>query len=428
MKLNMKSYGVKDAFLGTETRFADGVLTIHTKELEKRLLLDEDQIESVDIALAKPGNKTRIIHILDAIEPRIKEGGGASTFPGLLGPPHRVGHGVTNRFAGMSVLTCAEFPEYDPDSMMGANEGVVDMAGPGAVLSPFGKTFNLALIFKRKKQATTEEFHKAIRMAGFKAATYLAETVKEIEPDNETQYSLERSGGLTGLPRIAHICLLSSLSLPLRESFIYGYPVGGMLPTALHPNEMLDGAVVGNYYIYGGVRNPTYFYQNNPILQELYKKHGKELNLIGVILTRAGDTSTTRKLNQAAMAAGIAKLMQIDGVIVSANAGGQQLVDFMFVCQQCEKRGVKAVGIVGEMADQDGADFGFPIVLPEADALVSTGNREELVDLPAMETVVGGDKILDREGWAGKPLSVPLRHVYGSSTQIGAWNIAAEAF
>ncbi|MDI7258471.1 MAG: glycine/sarcosine/betaine reductase component B subunit [Thermodesulfobacteriota bacterium] len=428
MILNMKSYEAKDAFLGTETRFTNGVLTIHSKELQERLLQDEDQIESVDLALAKPGNKTRIIHILDAIEPRIKEGGGASPFPGLLGPPHRVGHGVTNRLAGMAVLTCAEFPEYDPDSMMGANEGVVDMAGPGAVLSPFGNTINLALVFKRKKQATTEGFHKAIRIAGFKTAAYLAEAVKETEPNHETQYSLERDGGLAGLPRIAHVCLLSSLSLPLRESFIYGYPVGGMLPTALHPNEMLDGAVVGNYYIYSGVRNPTYFYQNNPILQELYKKHGKELNLVGVILSRAGDTSTTGKLNQAAMAAGLAKLMQIDGVIVSANAGGQQLVDFMFVCQQCEKRGIKAVGIVAEMANQDGADFGFPIVLPEADALVSTGNREELVDLPPMETVVGGDKILDREGWAGKPLIVPLRHVYGSGTQIGAWNIAAEAF
>lgn len=427
MNLRIKSFEVKDTLFANNTSFERGVLTINREELQHLLLQNGNQFEAVDLALAKPGQRCRILHILDAIEPRMKLEGGSSPFPGFLGPPQRAGSGVTCKVSGMAVLTCAEFPEYDPDSMMGANEAIVDMTGPGAALSPFGSMVNLALVFKRKNGATTAGFSSAIRMAGLKAAAYLAETVSTALPNLETDYTLGKID-LSGLPRVAPLYLLSSLSLPLRDSFIYGHSVAGILPTMLHPNEMLDGAVVGNYFVYSGVRNPTYFYQNNPVVEELYRQHSKELNLVGVIVSRAGDTSNMGKLNQAATAAGLGELMHLDGVIVSANAGGQQIVDFMMICQEFERRGIKTVGILGEMANPDGADFGFPIAVVEADALVSTGNREEVVDLPPMDVVIGGKKLLDQQGWAGAGLRVPLRHMLCATTQVGAWNICAKAF
>jgi len=119
MKLEMRNFEVNDASVGSATAFKNGVLAINTAELGELLLRDQDQFESVDIALAKPGDKIRIIHILDAIEPRIKLDEEVSAYPGFLAAPRRVGSGVTCRLSGISVLTCAEFREYGPYSMMG---------------------------------------------------------------------------------------------------------------------------------------------------------------------------------------------------------------------------------------------------------------------------------------------------------------------
>ncbi|MBI4286689.1 MAG: hypothetical protein HY670_12445 [Chloroflexi bacterium] len=430
MALNMRSFRVEDACFGKKTAFANGVLTINRKDLQTLLAADAGTVESVGVALAKPGENTRIIHILDAIEPRAKTASEITAFPGFLGPPLQAGSGVTSRLEGMAVLTCGEFPEWGADLQMGANEAIVDMAGPGASLSPFSQTINLALVFKRRQGATAIEFADAIRIAGFKAATYLADAVKDRTPSSEQVFSLETRRGVRALPRVGIVYLLSSLdapALPLRESFFYGYPVGGLFPTILHPNELLDGAVVCNYCTWGGMRNPTYFFQNNGALYELYRQHGKELTFVGTIVSRAGDTSDTGKLNRAARAAALGKFMKFDGAIVLANAGGHHIVDFMLMCQHLEKSDIKAVGVVAEMANVDGTDNGFPFFVPEARSLVSTGNVEETVELPPVANVIGGDRL--SYGYeAGARLKLAVWQVLCSNSQSGDWNIGAKSF
>lgn len=58
-----------------------------------------------------PGEATRIVHVLDAVEPRIKVGGDTVAFPGFLGPARTVGAGITRRLGGLAVLQCGQLPE-----------------------------------------------------------------------------------------------------------------------------------------------------------------------------------------------------------------------------------------------------------------------------------------------------------------------------
>ncbi len=67
----------------------------------------------------------------------------------------------------------------------------------------------------------------------------------------------------------------------------------------------------------------------------------------------------------------------------------------MGACTELERRGIKTVIIAEEFGGADGGDFGLVHTVPEADAIVSTGNRDALVSLPAMERVIGGDRILN---------------------------------
>ncbi|MEM5789698.1 MAG: glycine/sarcosine/betaine reductase component B subunit, partial [Syntrophobacteraceae bacterium] len=82
MKLELWKFKVKDVVFGKVTSFTDGTLTINKDEMIAYLNRDE-LFGSVDIEIARPGEPVRLIHIMDAVEPRIKLTGGESTFPGV---------------------------------------------------------------------------------------------------------------------------------------------------------------------------------------------------------------------------------------------------------------------------------------------------------------------------------------------------------
>ena len=56
------------------------------------------------------------------------------------------------------------------------------------------------------------------------------------------------------------------------------------LPTYLHPNEELDHAVISGNGVAACDKITTYQHQNNAVIKELYKLHGKEINFIGIVL------------------------------------------------------------------------------------------------------------------------------------------------
>src|SRR4029434_8174055 len=81
----------------------------------------------------------------------------------------------------------------------------------------------------------------------------------------------------TGVPRVVWVHQVRAQG-PMVQTFLYGHELSGMVPTILHPNELLDGALVsGNYKT--GTKTPTFRHTRHPALLALYGRHGLELEL-----------------------------------------------------------------------------------------------------------------------------------------------------
>src|ERR1043166_7628639 len=376
MRLDLATYDVREVRFASRTTFNSGTLSVNRDELKS--LLEEDKIlKRVAIDLARPGENTRIVHILDTLEPRIKLRGG-TIFPGFLGPPLTVGSGRTNRLSGVAIMETAKLPPPQTGLLM-VNECIVDMSGIGADYTPFSKLFNLVLCFESADGVPLTQYEASIRKAGLKASLYLAETTKSLAPDQLTSYELPPTK--SDLPKVVYVYHTASHGF-LVETFLYGKSVFGLTTTLLHPNETMDGAIVSANYGGAGTRNPTYVHLNNPVIRQLYDRHGKDLNFLGVIVSWPGSNSLEEKERSASYAAKTAKLLGAEGVILSHEGAGHTGVDVMRTCQRCEEMGMKVVFIINEMAGVDGGDFGLVDFVREANAIVSAGNRDDVLELP----------------------------------------------
>jgi glycine reductase complex component B subunit alpha and beta len=69
------------------------------------------------------------------------------------------------------------------------------------------------------------------------------------------------------------------------QTFLYGHEMTGAVPTILHPNELLDGALVsGNYKT--GSKTPTFRHTWHPSLIALCTRHTSDVDFAGVIVAR----------------------------------------------------------------------------------------------------------------------------------------------
>ncbi|MBI4492674.1 MAG: glycine reductase, partial [Chloroflexi bacterium] len=208
---------------------------------------------------------------------------------------------------------------------------------------------------------------------------------------------------------------------------VYGESTNGKLPLAMHPNEVLDGALVSGNFLFGCQRNRTYLYQNSALLEELYALDGRELSLAGVILVPSMCHTLPEKERVASFAAKTAMLLGANAAILTQEGAGHGMVDLMLLCNRCERLGIKTVLMNSENTDAEGTDTGFIYYVPEADALISTGKTEERIALPAMERVIGGD-LLDLEGVLQRPeeaFVTSLRPLCCATSQIGANRLTA---
>lgn len=422
MKLKVLSYEVKDVIMGERTFYKDNVLTICESELIN--LVDKSELESIKIKVARPGENKRIIHILDAIRPIYKSEGNTCAFPGILGEPLTVGTGKTHQLNGVSVMTCGIFEQAD-DPILRVRESIVDMSGETATLSPFSYLNNIIVELKIKKDVDLKVADASIRKIAAKISEFLASKAVEAVVDTSEEYSYKES--VEGLPNMCLILQLASIGT-LFDSYLYGRTVDGILPTLIHMNELIDGAVMTDDYFYGGQRNPSYFYQENPIVKELYSRHGKDLNFKGIILTRGYYNTLDDKKRAANYCAKLSNLIGANGAIITIEEGGNSHTDAMLTCQACEKMGISTTVIVGEMGDINSTDFSLVDYVPEATAMVSAGNREDLVQIPSVDEVLGGELMIDTKVCGKQEQKVPLNYFMCSNSQVGAWKVSMEEY
>lgn len=428
MKLELRRIHIKDIQLGNETSVKNGILTVNTDELIKKLKEDEN-IKEVKFDVARPGEKVRIIPVKDVIEPRVKIEGEGNGFPGVSTKMAQLGDGKVNVLYGAAIVTVGD--------IVGFQEGVVDMWGEGAKWTPFSKTFNLVMDIVPVDGLAPHAHEKVVRLAGLRAAEFVGEAGRNVEPDEVLIYEMgnhaEETAKYPNLPKVAYVEMLISQGL-LHDGYIYGVNSQLILPTLLHPNEELDGAVISGNCVAACDKITTYQHQNNSAILDLYAMHGKEINFLGVILTPEL-TTLEGKFRTCDYTAKLCKTLGADGVIISEEGYGNPDSDLLMICKRLEDSGIKTVLITDECSGWDGMSQPLADTAKEAVAVVSTGNVSHVVKLPPADRVIGNAAAIATlaGGWEGclegdGTLSCELNAVIGATSEIGYHNCTVKLY
>jgi glycine reductase len=405
--LELARFRVGDVVEGDATRWEAGRLVIDATRLAGRL---EPALAEVIVELVRPGDSVRIVNVLDAILPDAKADDPAATFPGALGPLHLAGRGRTHRLDGIAVLPVCDWHAagyLDDDELPDA---FVDLAGPGATASRWGGTTNVVVTCVPAAGAPVADADQAVRRTALRIARDLAATTLGADPDDVRSVG---SRGATGtaddLPGVCAIVQVASEG-PLTDSFLYGEAVGGIVPTIVEPRELLDGALTNGAYDWAGVRNLTAHYQDSALLRSLLEADGSRLRFLGTILALGYLDTAAAKQRSAMLSARLAAWLGAEGAICTTFSSGNSHTDTMLTVHALESLGVRATALVTE------TNGGLTDHVPEADALVSTGNEDALVDAWTPERFVGGEPAR-----VGEP--VPMWAYLGSCVQTGdeAW-------
>lgn len=382
MKLELGKIYIKDLQFGQETKVQDGILYVNKQELLNEIGGDE-RICSIDVEIAKPGDETRIIPVKDVIEPRVKVEGKGGIFPGFISKVDTVGSGRTHVLKGAAVITTGK--------VVGFQEGIIDMSGEGAKYTPFSKTNNLVLTCEPKEGILQHEHEEALRMIGFKAATYLGKAGKNVEPDEiktyETLPLLKQVEQYPNLPKVIYVYMLQSQGL-LHDTYVYGVDAKKIVPTFIYPTEVFDGAIVSGNCVSACDKNPSYVHMNHPIIEDLYERHGKDYNFLGCVITNE-NVYLADKERSSNWTAKLVEFLGADAVIVSEEGFGNPDADLVMNCNKISEKGIKTVLVTDEYAGQDGSSQSLADSTPKGDAVVTGGNANEVVVLPKMQKVIG---------------------------------------
>lgn len=399
MKLELGNFYVKDIEFGDETAFSDGLLTIN-KEEALEVVYKDNHITKADLRIVEPGDMVRLVPVKEAIEPRFRVGGGP-VFPGVTGKLMQAGEGETYCLKDMSVLVVGKH-------WGGFQDGLIDMGGEGAKYTYFSSLKNVVLVADTDEEFEQQEQQKknhALRWAGMRLAEYLGEAVKDLEPEKKDTYQLDpllkRDEKESELPNVAIVMQpQSQMEDSGYNDLNYGWDTNRMLPTFMHPNEILDGAMISGSFMPCSSKWSTYDFQNFPLIRSLYEEHGKTINFVGVIMSNL-NVALEQKERSAQFVAQMAKSLGVDAAIVTEEGYGNPDADYIGCIVALEDAGVKTVGVSNEATGRDGGSQPLVSLDPKADALVSTGNVSELIKLPPMDEVIGELEALARDGLSG---------------------------
>ncbi|QNO15205.1 glycine/sarcosine/betaine reductase component B subunit [Alkalicella caledoniensis] len=426
MSLKLGNVIVTDITFGDKTEVKESVLTINKEEMLE-VLSTQSSIASIELDIAKPGELVRIMPVKDVIEPRVKIDSEANIFPGFLGKPEIVGEGITHVLKGVNVVTTGK--------IVGFQEGIIDMDGVGAEYTPFSKTLNVVINCHPIEGLKQHEHEVAVRMIGLKAAQYLGEAAKDVEVNEYTEYEtlnlVDSYTKYKDLPKVAYVYMLQSQGL-LHDTYVYGVDAKKILPTLMKPTEMMDGAIISGNCVSACDKNTTYHHLNNPIIHDLYERHGKEINFVGVIVTNENVTLLD-KVRSSNFTAKLVETLGVDGVIISEEGFGNPDTDLIMNCTKIEQKGIKTVLVTDEYAGRDGASQSLADANKLANAVVTGGNANEVITLPPMDKIIGFAEVADviAGGFDGSlskdgSITVEIQAITGATNELGFNKLSAK--
>jgi glycine reductase complex component B subunit alpha and beta len=282
------------------------------------------------------------------------------------------------------------------------------MWGCGADASRFSSLNHLVLITELRAGLGELEAHNAIQNAEFEVARKIAAATEGLTPARTETYDL--NVGAQRHPRVVLIqgCITQAQQ-PHSGAAYYGLPIRESLPTSIHPNELLDGAITPNTTRGIGYYPTTWDWQNHPLAMGLYREQASgSLAFAGMILERISYETHQAKEVVAHNAAQLARTLRADAALITWTGSGNAFVEVMLTIRACERLGIKTVLVTYEYGGRDGVDSPLLFYAAEADAVVSTGSRDRWIDLPEPEKVVGPYDAIRVLSYPGAP-STPAR-------------------
>ena len=423
MKLELGFIKINDVQFSNECAVKDGILYVNPEDV-KAFVYDNDDvksyIKSINFDIAKPGESVRITPVKDVIEPRVKVEGPGGIFPGVIAKVDTVGSGRTHVLKGAAIVTAGK--------IVGFQEGIIDMSGEGAKYTPFSKTLNLVMVAEPVEGTKQHDYERAVRFAGLRAATFVGALGKDVEPDEvksfETYGIMEGAKLFPELPRVGYVHMLQTQGL-LHDTYVYGVDAKRIVATLINPTETMDGAILSGNCVSATDKNTTYHHLNNPVVAELFEEHGKSLNYVCNIITNE-NVYLADKQRGSDWAAKLAKLLDLDAVIISEEGFGNPDAGLIMNCTKQEKQGIKTVLITDEYAGCDGKSQSLADSDPLADAVVTAGNANMEVVLPPMDKVIGMLDYVDycSGGHAGSlrpdgSIEAELQIITGATNEMG---------
>lgn len=404
-RLEILNHLVSDIRFSDSSRLENGVLFVQRRPVES---LISKQIRLADLAIARPGESVRFAPVLDIVEPRANEDPAEKTFPGFFADSSAAcGHGRTHVLKGVAVVGVAR--------IRGAQEGLIDMQEGAAPFCPFASTLNLVLHFAPTEGIDPAVADSAIRESLLRVAEYLARLALGRVP--EFSEVLEWPLPPSSLPKSALVYFVQSQG-NLRRTYLCGQPMDERRPAVISPLEVLDGALVSGNFVMSCNKTCTYIHQNHPLIREMFRRHGKALDFTGVIL--CNEMSRLEDKQQAVQEVfDLCQALGASGVVINQEGGANTLTDVMLLCGKLERQGIKTVLLLNEFAGSGGTTPSLAETTPEAGYIVSAGNNDYRVTLPAVERFVGDETFPGIEGSITGAIVLPLTRIHSSTNQLG---------
>jgi len=407
VELSLRKSIVRSLVLGQSgeaTTLDHGVLTLDPEALAAALQAQDERITAIEIHAVLPGESTRIVCAKDVIQPRVKIDGADP------------GTGTTYVMENLAVVTCGP--------IVGFQEGIIDMSGPGAAHTPFSELALVVMEVQVIEGISPHEHEASLREAGLRAAEQIARDCAGSAADEAEEIHWDDVPVDSGLPRIAYVDMVLSQGL-LHDTYVLGKNATGGLPLTLDPRVVIDNGVVSGNCVSACDKNTTYHHQHNPVIAELLREHGKRWNFAGVVITNE-PTRLAHKERSAARAVDLVKGLDAQAAIVTKEGFGNPDADLMMIIAGLERAGIRTVAVTDEYAGADGGSQSLADTTPEADALVSVGNANERIELPVMNKTIGPLPDVSRlaGGYAHSvhadgSMDVELQAIVGSTNQLG---------
>jgi sarcosine reductase len=426
MQLTLAHHPISDIRIGAPARLDRTTLIIDPETLRGPVLQDES-ITSVDFEIVRSGESCRAGPIFDIIEPRAKDPGSSPDFPGILGAPVTAGIGTTHVLTGAAVSVLAE---RGPGESRSATGRFLEMSGTAADATEYGLLQHLVVILHTRSGLPNQVVEKAYRRAGLQIAVQIAQAALTQPPASTHTFPSigSREDAHERLPRVAYIGqIFSRQRKPAPdEPILYGANTDGMLPVLLHPDEWLDGAIVPSLRSWiGGTE--TYFYQNHPVILELYRRHhARELNFVGTVATIAGSNNFDRERNCQVSANLVKGALKANSAVLTKYGGGLPHADLAETARLLERMGVRTAVMVSDTSRDRRVESALLFNFPEVNAIVYNGGNGTAWEVPRLERIIAATPEM-KELLAG-PFVTEASNIIGVTNQQGASRMRAVVY